>query len=170
MCSIALALGIGSTVVGAVGQIQEGKATAQAEKYNSQVAEMNAQLADRQAKDAIERGQQQEQQKRLQTSQLQGKQRAAMAANGVDLSFGSPLDTIVDTAKLGEVDALNIRTNAYREAYDDQVQGVNYRANATLDRMKGESAEKAGYIGALGTVLGGAGKAIKEFNAPGTGY
>ncbi|MBB3461519.1 hypothetical protein [Rhizobium sp. BK377] len=162
MCDLGLALTLGSTLLGAAGQVQQAKATAEANKYNAQVAEMNAQIAEKQAKDAIERGKQEEQQKRLQTSQLEGRQRAAMAANGVDLSFGSPLDTIVDTAKMGEIDALNVRTNAYREAYGYKVQGTNQLAGAKLDRMRADAAVKGGYLDAVGTILGGSGKVYTQ--------
>ena len=162
MCDLGLALTLGSTLLGAAGQVQQAKATAEANKYNAQVAEMNAQIAEKQAKDAIERGKQEEQQKRLQTSQLEGRQRAAMAANGVDLSFGSPLDTIVDTAKMGEIDALNVRTNAYREAYGYKVQGTNQLASAKLDRMRADAAVKGGYLDAVGTILGGSGKVYTQ--------
>jgi hypothetical protein len=166
MCDPSIILTVGSTLLGAAGQIQQAQATSAANKYNAQVADMNATLADRKAKDAIERGATAEQQKRQQTAQLQGRQRAAMAANGVDLTFGSPLDTLVDTAQMGELDALNIRSNAYREAYDDKVQGVNQRADATLDRMRASSAETGGFLSAAGTVLTGAGKAYGQYKQP----
>jgi hypothetical protein len=170
MCDISMALGIGASLIGGIGQIEQGKATANAAKYNAQVAEMNATLADRQAKDAIARGQQEEQQKRMQTAQLMGKQRVAAAANNLDLSFGSPLDTIVDAAKMGEIDALNIRTNAYRESYGHTVDAVNTRAGATLEKYKAKNAETAGYLGAFGTILGGAGDAYGKMKNPSLGY
>ena len=165
MCKPTTLLMNASTVVSGVGQIQQGNAAAASAKYNAQVAEMNATLADRRARDAIERGQVEEQQKRAQVAQLQGRQQAAMAANGVDLSFGSPLDTLVDTAVLGELDALTIRQNAAREAYDYQVQGVNSRADASLSRMNASSAKKGGYLAAAGTVLGGGAKAYGQYQS-----
>jgi len=100
--------------------------------------------------------------KRLQTAQLEGRQKAAIAANGIDLSFGSPLDTIVDTAKMGEIDALNVRSNAYREAYGYKVQGTNQLASAKLDRMRADAAVKGGYLDAVGTILGGTGKVYTQ--------
>jgi hypothetical protein len=162
MCDLGLSLMIGSTLMGAAGQIQQSKATAAASNYNAQIAEMNAKISDKQAKDALERGKQEEQQKRMQTAQLAGRQRAAFAANGVDLSFGSPLDTIIDTAKLGEIDALNIRTNANREAYAYNMQATNQRAGATLDRMRASAAKKEGYLSAGGTILGGGSNAYNH--------
>lgn len=156
MCDLVTAMMIGSTVMGGVSQIQAGKAQAAASNYNAKVAEMNATLADRRARDAIDRGAKEEQRKRMEIAQLQGQQRAALAANGLDLSFGSPLDTLVDTAMMGELDALTIRTNAAREAYDQDVQGTNLRADATLSRMNASAARTGGYLGAVGSVLGGA--------------
>jgi hypothetical protein len=164
MCELTTMLMVGSTIMGGVSAIQQGNAQAAASNYNAQVSEMNATLADRRARDAILRGQEEEQRKRMEIGQLQGRQRAAMAANGVDLSFGSPLDTLVDTAIMGELDALTIRRNAAREAYDFDVQGVNLRSDAALSRANAKSAKTGGYLAAAGTVLGG-GAEIGKFRA-----
>lgn len=163
MCELMTMLTIGATALGAVGSIQQGQASAAAAKANAQVNEMNAVMADRRAKDALERGQKEEQRKRQEVSAIKGKQVAAMAANGVDVSFGSPLDTIVDTAVLGELDALTIRTNAARESYDYRVDAVNKRANASLQRSQAKSALMGGYLSAAGTVLTGAGKGYESY-------
>lgn len=156
MCDLVTALMIGSTVMGGVSSIQQGNAAAASANYNAQVATMNAEIMDRNAKDAIERGKLEEQRKRQEIASLTGRQRAAMAANGVDLSFGSPLDTIVDTAMIGELDALTIRSNAAREAYDYNVAAVNGRSDAALSRANAKSSKTGGYLSAFGTVLGGA--------------
>ena len=164
MCDLALALTLGSTLLGAAGSIQQGQAAAKAAKYNNQVAEMNATISERRAKDAVERGATEEQKKRQQVQQVLGQQQAAMAANGVDLTFGSPLDTIVDTAVLGELDALTIRSNAYRESYDYQVDAANKRAGGQLALMEGKAAKTAGYLDGFGTILGGVGKAYSSYS------
>lgn len=163
MCELMTMLTIGATALGAAGQVQQAQATSAAAKYNAQVGEMNAVLSERRARDAIMRGQAEEQRKRQEVSAIKGKQVAAMAANGVDLSFGSPLDTIVDTAVLGELDALTIRTNAARESYDYKVDAVNKRASAALERSKAQSALTSGYLSAAGTVLTGAGKGYESY-------
>lgn len=169
MCEIATVLTIGSTLIGAVGAIQQGNAAAEAGRFNARVADMNAELSRRRAKDATERGARAEQQKRQEIAALKGKQVAAMAANGVDLSFGSPLDTIVDTAMLGELDALTIRKNAANENYDYRVQAVNGRADATLSRMSADASQTAGYLNAAGTILGGGANAFAQFKRPSIG-
>ena len=164
-----LAATAGSTVIGAMGAAQQGEAAQRSANYNAQVAEMNATLADRRAKDAIERGARDEQRKRLEVARIQGQQRAALAAGGIDMSFGSPLDTIVDSAVAGELDALTIRSNAYREAYDHRVDGTNRRASANLSRMEGENARQAGYMSAAGTVLTGVGTAARQYRSSSIG-
>ncbi len=149
--------------------MQQAQATAAASNYNAQVQEMNAQISERRAKDAIERGALEEQRKRQEVAQLQGRQQVAMAANGVDLGFGSPLDTLVDTAVLGELDALTIRSNTYREAYDYRVQAANQRAGAQLSIAEGKAAKTGGWLNAAGTILTGASKGYSQFKNPGIG-
>lgn len=162
MCDLITALTLAGTALGAVGQIQQGQAAAEAGRYNAKVAEMNAAISERQARDALERGKLEEQKKRTQVQQVLGRQKAAMAANGVDVSFGSPLDTLVDTATMGEIDALTIRSNSAREAYDYRVRAANGQAQATLDRMNADSAETGGYLAAAGTLLTGGAKAYGD--------
>lgn len=154
---------IGSTVMGAAGAIQQGRAANASAKYNAQVADMNAKISERQARDAVERGAMEEQQQRMKTSQIIGKQKAAMAANGVDLKFGSPLDTLVDTATMGELDALTIRANTYREERDIRQQGLNSQSQAGLLRAEGRSAQSGGFMNAFGTVLGGGADALSNY-------
>lgn len=170
MCELMTMLAIGSTVIGAAGAIQSSQAQAAAANYNAQVGEMNATLAERRAKDAIERGATEEQRKRQEVARLKGAQTAAMAANGVDLTMGSPLDTLVDTAVLGELDALTIRTNAYRESYEHKVDAVNKRAGAELNRAQAKNAITGGYLSAAGTVLTGAGKAYSSYKSGGNSF
>lgn len=157
------ALMIGSTVVGAMGQIQSAQAQAQAAEYNAQVQRENARRADRNARMVLESGMREEQKQRRITSELLGKQQAAMSANGVDVTFGSPLDLLVDTSKLGEADALTIRTNAYRNYDDTRAQATAYRNQASLYDMQAENSMTAGMLSAFGTVLGGGASAWKNY-------
>lgn len=159
MCDITAGIAIATALVGAAGSIQQGKAANAAAKYNANVAEMNARISDNRARDALERGKIEEQAKRREISQFKGRQEAAMAANGVDLSFGSPLDALVDTAMVGEIDALTVRSNANREAYGHKVDAANKTAQANLSKMEGKAAKTGSYWSAAGTLLSGAGDA-----------
>lgn len=163
MCTIALALTIASTAVGAVSSIGQGMAAMQAAKYNNQIAQMNAKVEERRAQDALDRGRLEEQKQRMANASIYGKQIAAMGANNVDVSFGSPLEIIADTHYLGEMDALIVRTNAARESYDHRVQAENYRAQGQLSLMEGKSKMTGGFLSAFGTALGGASDAWGKY-------
>jgi hypothetical protein len=159
MCDPMMGLSLVSTLVGAAGQMQQANAASNAAKYNSQVADMNAKIESRRAQDALERGKIDEQNKRREVSQVKGQQIAGMSANGVDVGFGSSLDTLVDTATFGELDALTVRSNAAREAYGHDVAAVNKKADSQLFQAEAKSAKTGGYLSAIGTLVGGAGDA-----------
>lgn len=152
---------VGSMVSG-VGTIVAGNAAAKAANYNAAVQRENAQLADRQAKNVLDAGTREEQKQKAQTSQLMSKQQAAQAANGVDVSFGSPLDLMVDTAKQGAVDALTIRTNAYRNYDDTRNQAVGYRNQGALYDMQAKNSRTAGMLNGFGSVLTGVSQTIAQ--------
>ncbi len=145
------------TAVGAYGQYQAGQAQAGQARYQAQVAENNRVISEQQARDAEMRGQLAENERRRQTGALIGRQRTALAANGVLVDDGSALDITSDTAALGEVDALTLRANAAREAYGYRAQGNNFGAEAGLQRARASSAATAGAVGAGATLLSGAG-------------
>src|SRR5690606_151891 len=89
-----------------------------------------------------------EQAQRRKTAALMGRQRAVQAASGLDITSGSPLSILADTAQLGELDAQTVRANANREAQQ-------YNAQAGLFDMQAGSQRSAGVLGAMGTALGG---------------
>jgi hypothetical protein len=166
---VAIAATVVSAAVSAYGAVQQGNAAKNAAEYQSAVNRNNQQVAEWQAGDAIRRGEEAERQHRLRVAGVIGKQKSSMAANGVDLSSGSPLDIIGDTALFAELDALTIRSNAEREAYGYRVQSSNFAANSRLNLMQGSQAQTAGMIGAGATLLGGMGQAAgswAKFRAP----
>ncbi len=153
----------------AVGQIKAGNAakragTAQREAAESEAAlqDYNAGVADLQSKDAIERGQVEEQKFRSGVRVMIGSQRAAAAGGNVDVNYGSPVDVQADAAFLGEQDALTIRNNAAREAWGYDVQASDLRKRAEIARKEGVYLEAAGKqqqtasrYAAAGTIIGG---------------
>jgi hypothetical protein len=144
-----------SGLLGAVGSVYSANAEASAAKYSAQINERNAQFAERRARDALDRGREEEQRVREKGNQLKGQQVAQMAAAGLDLGFGSPLDILVDTTVGIELDSARTRRNAALEADDYDRQAWSYRAQASLDRATAKNARAAGRIGAAGSVLSG---------------
>ena len=149
------------TGVGTIMQMQSARAQGQAEQqrydYQAKVNENNKQIAEWQAQDSIDRGSVKEKQHRIKVSQLKGTQRSVLAASGVVVDDGSALDILGDTAELGELDALTIRSNAEREAYDYKVAGMNEGAQAEINRISGQNAASAGRAKGMTSLLSGAG-------------
>lgn len=164
MCvELSTALMIGGSILGGVGQVASASAQASAAKYNAAVQRQNAELAEKQSQNVLEAGMREEQKQKAITQKLMGKQIAAQAANGVDVSFGSPLDVVVDTAKQGAQDALTIRTNAYRNYDDVRNQAVSYRNQANLYDMEADNSTTSGMLNAFSTVLTGGTKAYTNY-------
>lgn len=154
----ASAFGVGLQAYGAY---QKGVATETAYDMQSQVEQNNAAYAEQQARDALDRGQEAVRNKRLETKQLKGSQRAALAANGIDLSQGSALNILTDTDLMGAHDAEVLRMNAAREAYGHQVNAGNDRANAALYGYRSSAENPA--LNAGTTLLMGAGSVAKQW-------
>ncbi|MBS1164486.1 MAG: hypothetical protein H6R00_511 [Proteobacteria bacterium] len=159
MCDLGTALMIGGGILSGAGQIASANADAKAAKYNAEVQRNNAMLADRQARNVLDAGMREEQKQKALTAQLMSRQQATQAANGVDVTFGTPLDLMVDTAKMGAVDALTIRTNAYRNYDDARNQAVSSRNQAALYDMQAKNSRTAGILGAFGTMASAFGSA-----------
>lgn len=159
--------GLASSLLGtglsAYGSYQQGQAMAGQAEYQAAVARNNQIIAERNAQDAELRGGLSEDQQRRQTAQLKGRQRASLASNGVVIDEGSALDITSDTAAFGEFDALTIRSNAQREAYNYRVQGSNFQAEENLMRMRGAAGSRAGTTGAVSTLLSGAGSVADKW-------
>lgn len=153
MCNpVTATIMVAAVAVQTVGAYKEVQAANAAADYNAKLMERNAQTAEMQATDAEQRGAIEEKQHRLQVSQLKGQQRASFGASGVLVDSGSTADTLFDTAAYGELDALAIRANAKKEAWNYKNEAQNYRGQAELSTM---SKRNAGFAAAT-TLLTGA--------------
>ncbi|TDY26305.1 hypothetical protein B0G81_6815 [Paraburkholderia sp. BL6665CI2N2] len=156
IASISLAVSAVGAGVSAYGAVRQGQAASAAASYQAEVAKNNQIVANAYSKQAMDDGENQVAAKQQQTSQMIGAERAAMAANGVDLDSGSALRIQGDTAKLGDVDAMTIRNNAARQAYGYQLQGLSYSQQASLDEASSSNAQTAGYVNGFSSILSGA--------------
>lgn len=154
---------IGSGVLGALGSIAGGNANAKAAEYQARVAENNAQIA-RQNQEWAERSAiTNEAAQGIKSRASLGAVKAAQGASGVDVNSGSALDVRSSAAELGQLDAINIRANAARDAYGYATQASGYDASAGMSRAAGANASSAGMIGAASSLLGGATSAVKNY-------
>jgi len=133
------ALTAAGTIGKFAGERNQANAAQQQGNYESSVYNQNADIADMQAHDAIARGREAELRQGMQTKQLVGSQRAALAASGIDPNVGSSAEIQADTNLLGTLDALTIRNNAAREAWGYGTQATQYRGAGAMAKRAGEN-------------------------------
>lgn len=158
MCDIGTAFTVGSTLIGAYSQYQQGQYQKDMGEYNAAIMRNNALIQERQASDAITRGAKLEEQQRDKVRMMIGKQRANTAAQGLLVDSGTPGVLTDETAMFGEEDAQNIRVNAMNEAWGYRVGAANSRAQAAAYKSEGQAAATSGMYGAAGSLLTGAAK------------
>ena len=123
MQGLSLAASLASTGVSAAGAMS----TAATQKA---IAKNNAITADAQAKSTLAAGERDAQNVQRRGSMIEGAQRARMAANGLDISSGTPADLIDQTNFFTAQDVATTRTNARKQAWNAQVQSSGYQAQA----------------------------------------
>lgn len=156
MCDPITGLAIAGTVAAAAGTAYGGLAANAQGKYEAKVADQNARLAAEQSRDAKERGMLDAQKLDREYSQAQGQQRAAMAANGIDVGFGSAEAVQQDTAMMRGEDRGAHDRNVYNEMRGLDINASNYRSQSQAARMKGKNAMVGSFISASGSLLSGA--------------
>lgn len=153
--------------VQAVGAYRSSQAQKIGMRANATMQDNNAQIAEWQASQALQNGQVQEGGKRLETAALYGRERAALAASGVDLGYGSATDVLTSTKVLGEADAMQIHDNALREAWGYRTQATAYRNQGKLGRSGADSISPL--MSGVGSLLGSAASSGFDFSSMGGG-
>lgn len=119
----------GAMGVGAISSFGNAYSQSQAIKgqaaYQKAVTQINAKLANMQAEDALKRGETTARDYKKEVEGMIGTQRVAMAAQGVDVNFGSAKDVQEQTRHQMERDILTIKSNAFREAWGYKVEATN---------------------------------------------
>ena len=141
--------------VSAFSAIQQGK-TAQ------QIANNNATMAEYAAQDAQKRGEEDAMAVQRKAAALKSSQRVGLAANGLDLSYGTAADLQDQVDFFAQSDAATARTNASRESW-------RLRAGGAQDRAAGAAARSNANLSAAGTLIGTAGSVASKWYTPKTG-
>lgn len=139
-------LAVASTAISIPTSIQQGKNAQAMYDYQAKVAKKNADIAQQNADQERQAGIEEARWQRIKTLQSIGSQQVAMAGNGIDIASGTALDTIEDTAQMGELDALMIQYNSERAAQNYEQQANNFNNQANLDVIAGKNAATAGII------------------------
>lgn len=140
---------IGSAVSGGVGSYYSALGDKRALQFQADMADRNALHAasagEEQASNVLQRG-----------AQIKSTQRANMAANGVDLTDGSPAAVLASTETMREIDANTTLNNAMQEAF-------GYRSEATMKR--GAASAISPGVQGFASLLDGASKVATQYSA-----
>lgn len=159
MCPPVLMIAAG--VATAASSIMGGIASANQANYAAQIADRNAKISAQQANDATENTRLEAQRRYRQIADTKGRQQAALAANGVDINFGTSVDLQRDTAMLGAEDIGQIYKAGNEQAIGFDREGWNNRAEASAQRSRAGNALTLGFVGAAASALGTASQVAK---------
>ncbi len=149
------------TGISVLGQIRQASAARNESTFRSQIAANNAIIAQQNAIAELERGRADIRDVRRDTAQKIGSQRARLAAQGFDVSQGTSIDILGDTAALGELDVLRVEADADNRANNLLVQASGFEAEVTLGRFERKNIKAERNIGVASTLITGAVLALK---------
>ena len=135
--------------VNAYMQYQQGNFADDLSKVNQRVMNENARQVEQAG--ALEADRIRQQGRKVAASQA-----AALAANNLDISSGTPLDLLLDTVGDSELDAQTTRYNAAVDAGEMRFQGRTIRRQGRFDK-------RTSRFGAGATILGSAGQAAGQY-------
>ena len=146
---------VGGGLISTAGSFFGASAQKSALGAQAEIAEINARIAELGAQSALLQGQQQVGAQTLRAGQLKSRQRAAMAANGVDLGTGSAAEVQASTDLMKEIDKNILEANAIRSTWGYRAQAVNFQNEALASRASAKSIKPG--MTAFSTLLGSTG-------------
>jgi hypothetical protein len=157
MCGPALPIiALAGAAMSAAGTMASAvSANAQA-RYQAKIAERNASLEREGAQQSILNTQDEALAHYRKVAALKGAQRAAAAANGVGLDFGTAADVLGDTEMLSREDTNRIYKQGYQRTRGFEINASNDVAEASAKRQAGTGALISGALNAGSTLLEGA--------------
>lgn len=136
-------------------QHQQGKA--QAAMYNQQarVAEANARISDRKQEQIADQALQERDKMSDKMRLIQGQNTAETGASGLMMA-GTPLQLMASSYDEYNKDIQNWETNKNNSIYNEYLNGMNYRNEASTARAAASNAKAQTRMAMLGTILSGA--------------
>ena len=176
MCEPTTWVMIAGLVLTAAAGVQQADAQKKAGQAQEEQSIENAKAAKAQGESTVLAAQVAEDRRRQQTRQMLATQRTAFAANNVDMSTGTPMEILGDTAAIGEQDALTIRANAARQAWGLEVEANNSMNQGRMARAAGSNAATGTYLTTAASMFqqgsgwgGGGGSTSNTMSMRGTG-
>ena len=134
--------------------MQGAQAQAQG-KYEAQVDKMNEGLAVDAYRTSRENASDESRDFWRKVAQVKGQQIASMAANGIEVDYGSAARLQQDTQMLANEDATRLYRGQAEEAKGHLIEATNYASAAKAAKKRGNDAFVSSLFGAAATTLGG---------------
>jgi len=160
-------VGAAGTAMSALGAMNQAQAAKDQARYQAAIQRNNQIVAERQAADTLKRGKEAADAQREKARQLKSRQLVMLAGQGVDVSSGSSVDLLADTAELGEFDAQKIEGNAARQSHSQKIQAANFGSQAGLFQAKSDA--QSPLFAGTSTLLSGVGSVAAKWYTPTTG-
>ncbi len=189
IASASLGLKIGGAITSAAGAYYDALGGAASMRSQARIAEANAQIMDTNARIAelgaqaeLRAGQQRIGEVTRRAGQVKSAQRAAMAANGIDLGVGSAAEVQASTDVMKDLDVATLEANAMRAAWGARFQAVDARGRAGSLRSEAQSrralsnsvspwgAAATSLLGSAGTVASSWYQLPRDTPSPGGNY
>lgn len=161
MGTISMYAGLAGMASSVIGSFYSASSQKSSLKFQADMAEINARLAETSAQGAMFRGEREVGALTLKAGMLKGRQRVAMAANGIDLGVGSAAEIQASTEVMKEIDSNTIKSNAVLEAWGYRTQSVNASNEALMARSTAGGISPFG--SAVGSLLGSAGQVAGQW-------
>lgn len=146
---------------GMAGSFYSAKSQRSSLRFAADMARINARVAEQSAQGVLAQGERDAVALSMRYGQVKGAQRAALAANGVDLGYGSAAEIQASTDLLKETDLNTVSANAVRSAWGYRTQAVNAQNEALLRSTAADSISPG--AAAATTLLGSAGSVASSW-------
>lgn len=128
-------------------------------EINQSVAEMNAEFSDLDAYKANNAGLSEAARYQTVVDSTLAAQKTAMAAQHVDINYGTATDIESDSKITGMINVLEIQRQGREKALGYNVQGINTRLGGVMGKLQGQldasSAQSRGILNAVSTGISG---------------
>jgi hypothetical protein len=150
-----LALPIAAAGLAAAGTLVQGYSAMRQGNFEAGVSNVNAQLERQAAEDSLKQGQSEKLQFWRKVGQIKGQQNASMAANGIDVGYGTAANIAGDTQSGANEDAKNLYGNIDQRTRGFIINNWNDRMQAKAAKAQGKAAFVGSIFQAGSSLLGG---------------
>lgn len=155
--------GLAGAGVSALGSLFGGQSQAAMFQYQSAIAQLNANIAGSNAEYASNAGATQAAETGMQTRAQIGSTRAIQGASNIAVGSGSAPAVVSSERQIGDINVANVVNNAARVAYGYTVQQQADTIQSKLDLAGASNSVTAGTIGAVSSLLSGAGSVASKW-------